>query len=97
MVGLGQEKINEQGEGALKKMIDYEGMNRIRRGQKSALTRAVNSGSYERVEAACRKAVSQWNELGGAWPDDWAKWQRALDDALPYPNFVPRLEDLVCQ
>ena len=41
---------------------------------------------------ACRDAVAEWDEIG-AWPDDWSRWQRALDDA--YPLFqAPRLEDL---
>jgi hypothetical protein len=61
--------------------IDYDRMRRVRRGQKTALTRAVNSGQPERVMAACRKAVNEWNEIG-AWPDDWSNWQRALDDAV---------------
>lgn len=58
--------------------------------QKSALTRAVNSGDPEKVKDACRKAVSEW---GTAWPDDWSRWQRALDDILPWSEQM-RLEDL---
>jgi len=61
------------------KRIDYDRMNRIGRSQKAALTRAVNSGDPERVAAACKKAVTEWDEIG-AWPDDWSRWQRALDD-----------------
>lgn len=63
--------------------------------QKAALTRAVNSGSPIKVEAACKAAVEAWSAapFNGAWPDDWARWQRALDDV--YPVFqAPRLEDL---
>ncbi len=51
--------------------------------QKSALTRAVKVGTPEAVIAACRKAVAQWDAPGNYWPDDWARWQRALDDAFP--------------
>lgn len=59
--------------------------------QKSALTRAVNSGDPNKVLAACRKAVAEWNE--NYWPDDWSRWQRALDDAFGLRG-APRLEDL---
>lgn len=78
--------------------IDYERMQRVRRGQKSALTRAINSGQPVRVLQVCRDAVREWNEIG-AWPDDWSRWQRALDDqygpSSSHPVFqAPRLEDL---
>lgn len=69
------------------KRIDYERMNRIYPRQKAALTRAVNSGDPEKVAAACKKAVAEWNEIG-AWPDDWSRWQRAMDDALPWNQHV---------
>lgn len=61
--------------------IDYDRMQRVRRGQKSALTRAINGGDPERIAAVCKAAVAEWNEIG-CWPDDWSRWQRALDDAL---------------
>lgn len=64
------------------KRIDYDRMNRIFPQQKAALTRAVKTNDAEKIAAACKKAVAEWNEVG-AWPDDWARWQRALDDALP--------------
>lgn len=41
----------------------------------------------ERVAQVCRDAVRVWNEVG-AWPDDWALFQRALDDCLPYNRQV---------
>lgn len=56
-------------------------MNHHHAAQKAALTRAIRSGSLEKVENACRKAVAEWNAAGGYWPDDWSRWQRALDDA----------------
>lgn len=37
----------------------------------------------EALAALCKKTVAEWDECG-AWPDDWARWQRALDDALPW-------------
>ena len=30
--------------------------------------------------ALCEKAVQEWDVIG-AWPDEWSRWQRALDDA----------------
>lgn len=54
------------------------------RAQKSALTRAINSGDAQKVEAAVIKAVTEWNDGGYAWPDDWNRWQRALDDSRPW-------------
>lgn len=61
--------------------------------QKAMLTRAINSKDPEKVKAACKAAVDSWNKPGNYWPDDWSRWQRALDDV--YPVFeAPRLEDL---
>jgi hypothetical protein len=81
---------------------------------KAELTRAENSDPatrYKKVLAACRHAVERWN-VWGAWPDGWARWQRALDDAAFKHNHTernewpgglrklvesPRLEDIVGQ
>lgn len=61
---------------------------------KAALTRAVNSKSADAVLAACQKAVRAW-ATWGAWPDDWSRWQRALDDAfLRERKSAPRLDDI---
>jgi hypothetical protein len=73
--------------------IDYERMKRVYPKQKAALTRAQQWG-YSHVLAACRKAVQEWEEIG-AWPDNWSRWQRALDDAAFKANVnSSRLEDL---
>ena len=48
--------------------------------QKSRLTRAKNSGEPLAVLDAVEKTVEEWD--GKAWPDDWARWARALDDAF---------------
>ena len=63
--------------------------------QKAALTRAINSRQPSKVVQACKKAVEEWGKapFNGAWPDDWSRWQRALDDALGFQHTV-RLEDL---
>lgn len=74
--------------------IDYEAAAREFRKQKGALTRAVKKGQGA-VLLACRNAVREWNQPRRAWPDDWSRWQRALDDAFPWGGPpAPRLEDL---
>lgn len=73
--------------------IDYARAQREFPKQKAALTRAVNkwraSGKADntRIVKACREAVKAWDEWG-AWPDDWAHWQRALDDSHPWREHV---------
>ena len=74
------------------KRIDYARMQREHPKLKAALTKAVKSGDPDRVVEACRKAVTIGDELG-AWPDDWSRWQRELDDALGWNSNVA-LEDL---
>ncbi len=63
--------------------IDHARAAKEYRAQKAAWTRAVNSKNPDEVKAAGVTAVRQWNAPGSAWPDDWARWQRALDDVLP--------------
>ena len=69
------------------KRIDYDRMKREWPKQKAALTRAVKSGSAEKVAAVCIAAVKVWDEVG-AWPDDWSLFQRALRDVLPWNQWV---------
>jgi hypothetical protein len=52
--------------------------------QRAALTRAINTGDPAKIEAAVRKTVGEWNDGHFAWPDDWSRWQRALDDSRPW-------------
>lgn len=70
-------------------------LNRVYRAQKAALTRAIRSDDPERVIRTCRDAVNAWAKppFNGAWPDNWSRWQRALDDALGVFNRI-QLEDL---
>ena len=49
------------------------------RRQKSALTRAKNSGDPMKVLRTVEKTLKEWQ--GHAWPDDWSMWRRALEDA----------------
>jgi hypothetical protein len=74
-------------------MLSNTQLNMRFRQQKAALTRAVNSKDPEKVKAACKKAVDEWNADFPGWPDDWARWQRALDDALGW-EYNMALEDL---
>lgn len=69
------------------KAIDYARMQRVFPSQKAALTRAVKTKDPEKVAKACKDAVATWDEIG-AWPDDWARWQRAMDDVLPWNQHV---------
>ena len=46
--------------------------------QKAALTRALRTGP-DAVLAECRRARAEWD--ASYWPDDWARWQRALWDS----------------
>lgn len=62
--------------------------------QRAALTRAVNSGDPARIIGTCTSAVLEWNAT--YWPDDWSRWQRALDDMGPLGQWHRvTLEDLV--
>jgi hypothetical protein len=46
---------------------------------KGALTRAKNSGDGRKVLAAVEKAVERFDAT--IWPDSWASWRIALEDA----------------
>lgn len=65
--------------------------------QKRALNRALKkTNPHERrkaVEKVCIEAVTVWDEVG-AWPDDWAMFQRALDDSRHWNDWIS-LEELV--
>jgi hypothetical protein len=73
--------------------VDYGALNLMVKRQRAALTRALNSGDAGKVVVACRQAVQEWSRPGAMWPDDWSRWQRALDDTLGFGNSVA-LEDL---
>jgi hypothetical protein len=74
---------------------DYARVNQVFARQKAALTRAEHSKSKAQVVAAVRKAVREWGQppFNGMWPDDWSRWQRALDDILPWNQHVD-IQDL---
>ncbi len=64
--------------------VDYDELNKMVRRQRAALTRAVNSGDRDKVILTVAKAVREWNQPGVMWPDDWSRWQRAVNDVLPF-------------
>ena len=68
--------------------IDYERMKAVWPGQKRALAEAMKiEDKQERIDAVKAVIVSvviEWNEIG-AWPDDWAHFERALSDAQGWP------------
>lgn len=81
-------------------MIDYTLAAQQGLKLKAALTRAQKK-DYPAVLKVCKDAVAAWN-VWGAWPDNWSRWQRALDDAAAKHNqtgpreyiYPSRLEDL---
>lgn len=58
--------------------------------QKAALTRIVKTKNPEKLISECKRVITEWNQT--YWPDDWTKWQRALDDVCGWP--APQLDDL---
>lgn len=68
--------------------VDCDALNRMVRRQRAALTRAINSRDPEKVILAARDAVREWNQPGAMWPDDWSRWQRAVDDVLPLAGHI---------
>jgi len=65
--------------------IDYARMARVHPSQKRALTLAVKSGDPARIERVTRAAIAVWNQIG-AWPDDWHRWEVAVNDSRPHWN-----------
>ncbi|MHB8492763.1 MAG: hypothetical protein ACYDA6_11210 [Solirubrobacteraceae bacterium] len=68
--------------------VDDALLNRMVRRQQAALTRAQRSGDPERVILTVRDTVREWEAPGALWPDDWSRWQRALDDVLPWHQHI---------
>lgn len=71
--------------------IRFNGTNDMPRSyaqQKAGLTRAIRKGTCAAVWAECERVLSDWE--GTYWPDDWMRWQRALDDVFPF-GYSPSL------
>lgn len=73
--------------------IDYKAAAAEHKKQKAALTRAINSKDPGRILIACRDAVHAWQQPARSWPDDWSRWQCALNDSRPWNDPI-LLEDL---
>lgn len=79
--------------------IDYARMQRVWPKQKAALTRAKKIVDPEqrrrKVEEVCAATVREWDVIG-AWPDDWALFERTLRDAYAACGLwgAPELGDL---
>jgi hypothetical protein len=61
-------------------MTDPNAMRRELPKLKAALTRAKNSGDPKRVIETVDHAFKRFEEIG--WPDQWATWNIAREDAL---------------
>lgn len=57
-------------------------MTRTYRGQKNALTRAINSDNPVKVLEEVMRTINEWQESGQPWPDDWHRWRVAALDAI---------------
>lgn len=52
--------------------------------QKAALTHAIRSKDYAKVIAECERVIAEWETLPYGWPDDWHRWNIALEDAYSH-------------
>jgi hypothetical protein len=86
-MGLIEDALAREASRPEPKRIDYARMQKVWPRQKAALTRARKTGDAEKVAKVCKDAVTVWNEIG-AWPDDWALFERTLNDLLPYYQHV---------
>jgi hypothetical protein len=73
--------------------IDYPAAQKEHKRHMRALTVAINSKDPDKVVLACASAVADWDKSGRAWPDNWSRWQCALDDSRPWNQSV-QLDDL---
>lgn len=73
---------------------DYDALNKMVRKHKGALTRAKKKGARA-VVVAVADAFAAFDE-GGLWPDNWATWSVAFDDAafeLRFEDFDPDIPE----
>jgi len=59
--------------------IDYAAVTKAYRSGKSNVTRAKNRGDHAKVIEVCTATLDRFEDVG--FPDDWAFFQRAADDA----------------
>ena len=46
----------------------------------------------QKVEQVCRDTIREWDACG-AWPDEWSRWEVALNDTRHYADWIS-LRDL---
>lgn len=73
---------------AVRVPIDYAAAKKAYKRQKAALTRAINSKNPDQVILVVQAAVREWNQPGAAWPDAWSRWERAVNDLLPWNQAI---------
>lgn len=61
--------------------IDYKAAKKSFTKQKSALTRAKNSGDPQKVIDAVDAAFAEWDAMEIPFPDSWHLWKCAKEDA----------------
>ena len=86
-MGLIDDALDRQAAAPPPKRIDYERMNRVLPRQKAELTRVVKTKDPEKIAQVIKRHIAVWNEIG-AWPDAWAHWNIALNDALPWNQHI---------
>jgi hypothetical protein len=63
-------------------VIDYAAENAQGRKFRAALTRAINSKDPYKVINAVNVAEAYYEQPGKIFPDAWARWERAREDAV---------------
>lgn len=58
--------------------MNYDALNKVKRAQKAALTRAQHSSDPTRIIMAVRAARLAFEQHG--FPDQWPTWKIAVDD-----------------
>lgn len=86
-MGLVDDALARQAAAPPPKRIDYERMNKVLPRQKAELTRVVKTKDPEKIAQVIKRHIAVWNEIG-AWPDEWARWNNALNDALPWNQHI---------
>ena len=68
--------------------VDYAKLNSMVKRQRTALRRVAKTGDANKIAAVVKSHVAEWDAPGAMWPDDWADWERTLNDALPWQQQV---------
>jgi hypothetical protein len=88
--------------------LDMRTYSQQKAGLTRAVNRVKRAAAPERLELArrklieeCTRTVCEWNASAesvkyghNVWPDDWHRWERALQDAHPWRGSYAGLEEL---